>query len=205
MNNPRSQFPSDLAALLERLESIESILFALHSNAAYLEQEPFEGIEGELAMESLASDLENFIDGLGLRHFKGRELTPYWSRTCGNVRNSEPSRTLWNNLARTLTVLDQLRSDLGVPIVITSSYRDPDYNICVGGVGDSQHSSGRAVDFVARGGNAAQWAAKLRSYRGRTFNIPGIGNYVFRGGIGTYSSRNFVHLDTRGTDVDWNG
>jgi len=204
MNDTQEQSSLNLEILAERLENIESLLFALHSNAAHLENEPFEVVETEeVVLQSLTSQLENYIDGLGLQYFKGRELTPYWNRTCGNTRNSVPPQNLWPNLARTLTVLNKLRSDLGVPIVITSSYRDPDYNACVGGVPGSEHTKALALDFVARGGTPAQWAAKLSSYRGRTFNIPGIGNYVFHGGIGTYPSRNFVHVDTRGTDVNW--
>jgi N-acetylmuramoyl-L-alanine amidase len=156
-----------------------------------------------LPIESLASDLENFIDGLGLRYFKGSELTPYWSKTRGNARNSAPPQNLWNNLARTLKVLDQLRSDLHVPITITSSYRDVDYNAAVGGVTGSEHTKGLAIDFVARGGTSTQWGKKLKTYRGKTFSLPNIGSFVFHGGIGIYVSRNFVHLDTRGTDADW--
>jgi N-acetylmuramoyl-L-alanine amidase len=200
MTDTQESLSLDLVSLAERLESIESLLFALHSNASYLEYEPFE--QG-LPLETLASDLENFIDGLGLQHFSGRELTPYWSKTRGNARNSAPPQNLWNNLARTLKVLDQLRSDLGVPITITSSYRDADYNAAVGGVPNSEHTKGLAIDFVARGGNSTQWGNKLKTYRGRTFSLPSIGNFVFHGGIGIYVSRNFVHLDTRGTDANW--
>jgi uncharacterized protein YcbK (DUF882 family) len=138
-----------------------------------------------------------------LQYFKGRELTPYWSRTCGSTNNSVPPQDLWKNIAPTLKVLDRLRQDLGTVIKITSSYRDPDYNACVGGVSNSQHRFFMAVDFVAGMGTPAVWAAKLRSYRGQQFVIPGIGNYTFKGGIGTYSS--FVHLDTRGYNADWHG
>jgi N-acetylmuramoyl-L-alanine amidase len=108
-------------------------------------------------------------------------------------------------LGRTLKVLDRLRSEIGHPITITSSYRDTDYNACIGGESNSQHSAGKALDFVARGGTPDQWGAKLKSYRGQTFTLPGVGSFVFRGGVGIYRSRNFVHLDTRGTDADWLG
>jgi hypothetical protein len=159
MTDTQENLLLDLASLAERLESIESLLFALHSNASYLEYEPFE--QG-LPLETLASDLENFIDGLGLQHFSGRELTPYWSKKRDNARNSAPPQNLWNNLARTLKILDQLRSDLGVPITVTSSYRDVDYNAAVGGVTGSEHTKGLAIDFVARGGTSTQWGNKLK-------------------------------------------
>ena len=190
--------------LAERLENIETALFALKVNSASLESEPFEDPEEDLGSEletmSLAQELENYIDGLGLRFFKGCEFSPYWKRTCGNVRNSPPPRSLWKNIAPTLAVLERLRGEIDAPIIITSSYRDSDYNACVGGVGDSHHSAFRAVDFVVKKGTPSIWAAKLRSYRGQHFTWNG-GSFEFRGGVGKYS--NFVHLDTRGWDSTW--
>lgn len=205
MTENSTDYSCDLELIEERLKNIESLLFTLQSNAPYLELEPFEAGEEGLPIEN--TGLENFIDGLGLRYFRGRELTPYWSRTCGSIRNSAPPQSLWNNLGRTLKVLDRLRDEIGHPIRITSSYRDPDYNAssCVGGEPNSQHSAGKALDFVAAGGTPDQWGAKLKSYRGQTFTLPGVGSFVFRGGVGIYQSRNFVHLDTRGTDADWFG
>ena len=76
MNDTQEQSSLNLEILAERLENIESLLFALHSNAAYLENEPFEVVETEeVVLQSLTSQLENYIDGLGLQYFKGRELT----------------------------------------------------------------------------------------------------------------------------------
>lgn len=48
--------------------------------------------------------------------------------------------------------LDQLREDAGVPMVITSSHRSPEYNAAVGGATDSAHSDVpcNAVDFGMR-------------------------------------------------------
>jgi hypothetical protein len=162
MTENSTDYSCDLELIEERLKNIESLLFTLQSNAPYLELEPFEAGEEGLPIEN--TGLENFIDGLGLRYFRGRELTPYWSRTCGSIRNSAPPQSLWNNLGRTLKVLDRLRDEIGHPIRITSSYRDPDYNAssCVGGEPNSQHSAGKALDFVAAGGTPDQWGAKLK-------------------------------------------
>ena len=194
----------------ERLENIEAILHNLQVNAASSASESFEGPETEpgsgIETASLSTELEAYIDGLGLQYFEGREFTPYWSRTCGNISNSPPPRDLWKNIAPTLAVLERLRGEIGAAIIITSSYRDPDYNAssCVGGVSNSQHRQFKAIDFVALGETPSSWAAKLRDYRGQQFTNPHDGSsFSFRGGIGTYST--FVHIDTRGSDADWTG
>jgi lysozyme len=53
-----------------------------------------------------------------------------------------------------------------------------------------------AIDFIVRGSpvGPTEWANALRQMRsaGR-----------FKGGIGTYPG--FVHVDTRGSNADWNG
>lgn len=45
--------------------------------------------------------------------------------------------------------LDRARELFGAPIVITSGYRDPTKNADVGGVKDSAHTTGKAVDIRA--------------------------------------------------------
>ena len=43
--------------------------------------------------------------------------------------------------------LDRARELFGAPIVITSGYRPPSHNATVGGVKDSAHQTGKAVDI----------------------------------------------------------
>lgn len=43
--------------------------------------------------------------------------------------------------------LDRARDLFGAAIIITSGYRDPEHNDNIGGVKDSAHSSGLAVDI----------------------------------------------------------
>ena len=45
--------------------------------------------------------------------------------------------------------LDEIRADAGIPFVITSGYRTPAHNAKVGGVADSSHMKGVAVDISA--------------------------------------------------------
>lgn len=57
----------------------------------------------------------------------------------------------FDNLLVLLEVLDGLRSHIGVPIIITSSFRDVKHNKRVGGVPNSQHLLGQAIDFYCNG------------------------------------------------------
>jgi len=211
-----------LDAILYRLEHLEGLIVA-GSGRGYERNVPDEEsldavaeqscdiAHSMLALEatgslSSADQLEKFIDGLGLTHFKGREFTPYWSRIKNNVSNSVPPKSLWPNIARTLVLLDRFRSEIGVPVRLLSTYRDFDYNKAIGGAGGSMHMEFRAIDFTCASGTPASWAQKLRGYRGQVFRDPHTGDdFRFRGGIGVYPNSHFVHIDTRGNDADWQG
>jgi uncharacterized protein YcbK (DUF882 family) len=52
-----------------------------------------------------------------------------------------------------LTRLDRARELAGVPMVLTSSWRTPEYNAQVGGKPDSSHLRGLAVDITADTGS----------------------------------------------------
>ena len=47
-----------------------------------------------------------------------------------------------------LIKLDELRGYVGQPLIITSSYRSPEYNKSVGGAKRTMHMKGKAVDVV---------------------------------------------------------
>lgn len=51
-------------------------------------------------------------------------------------------------------VLQPARTKLGLPIRINSAYRSPDYNASIGGVANSQHIFGQAVDIAPVPGTA---------------------------------------------------
>lgn len=180
--NPNDFFsdPEALAAV----ESVESDGSVSMTEAAEVEVAPH-------------PDFEIFIAGLGLNHFSAREfLVMGNSNASGNCagRNRHPARELWTNIAATARTLDRLRSELGVPIRLLSVYRHPNYNSCIGGASRSFHMAFNAADFQAASGSPSSWADKLAALRAEG---------VFSGGIGRYGS--FVHVDTRGQNVDWNG
>lgn len=78
--------------------------------------------------------------------------------------------------------LETLRSLAGnKPITIDSAYRSPERNAKVGGVDNSQHTQGNAVDIKIPGLTVNQMAALARK-AGFT-------------GIGLYPSQGFIHVD----------
>lgn len=144
--------------------------------------------------------LEVFIDQIGLRHFRGSELTWLWYRTRKGLSNSCPPEALWENCIRPLVVLDEIRHQLGVSCRITSAYRSPVYNRAVGGEQMSYHLIFGALDFTSPAGPTIS-AAVARELRGSRIKLPGGGSFLWRGGIGVYPS--FVHIDTRGKNANW--
>lgn len=94
---------------------------------------------------------------------------------------------------RLVMVLQSIRSHFGVPVVIHSAYRTPQYNDKVGGVAHSQHCYGTAADITVKGQTPAQVAAYARQI------MPDWG------GVGVYAKKGFTHIDVRETRSDWNG
>ncbi len=154
--------------------------------------------------------LEEFIDSLELRYFKGKEFTPYWSRTRQYkgkpVKNSIPQQDLWPNIVKTVIVLDEIRHQSGFPIQLTSTYRSPMYNIAVGGEPNSFHMRFMAIDFTSEKVSMSRLHGLARSMRGKKFDLRNKGDtFEFHGGIGLYVKSNFIHIDTRGYDANWSG
>lgn len=48
-------------------------------------------------------------------------------------------------------ILDPIRDEVKVPVIITSGYRCDELNKAVGGVDNSQHKTGQAADFTVIG------------------------------------------------------
>lgn len=68
-----------------------------------------------------------------------------------------------NMLTLILEVLQPLRNYIGKPIIITSGYRSIALNAKVGGVIDSQHVSGQAVDLIVYGLTVDEIIAKVKA------------------------------------------
>ena len=76
-----------------------------------------------------------------------------------------PSHEAIANLKRICTWLEVLRKRYGKPIIINSGYRSPQLNRKIGGVKNSNHLTGCAVDIRVTGmEQAKQYAEILREY-----------------------------------------
>jgi len=80
--------------------------------------------------------------------------------------------------------LDALRKKFGKPIIITSGYRSPEYNISIGGSKNSAHVQGKAADIAVSHADA--------------YKIVGIAIELGFTGIGVSQkgSGRFIHVDT---------
>lgn len=99
------------------------------------------------------------------------------------------------NAQELATNLQVLRDHYNKPIVITSAYRHPEYNKSVGGKENSQHLFAKAADIRIEGVSPVDLAEQIE-----TFIAQG---KMKQGGIGVYTSQNFVHYDIRGTRARW--
>ena len=143
-------------------------------------------------------DFADFIEDLRLTHFKPREFLFLGNSNlrgqCAG-KNSPPPRRLWSKLANTAKMIDKIRNMLGYEVNITSAYRSERYNSCIGGEPESYHSKFNALDWTCPKGSVADWYAAAESVRDSDSS--------FSGGIGRYDRKNFIHIDTRGTDWKW--
>ena len=94
---------------------------------------------------------------------------------------------------RLVMVLQSIRSHFGVPVIIHSAYRTPQYNKQVDGAAHSQHCYGTAAEISVRDQTPAAVAAYARQL------MPDWG------GVGVYAGQGFTHVDVRETRSDWTG
>ena len=88
-----------------------------------------------------------------------------------------------------LDKLQRLRDLAGLPVIVTSGYRNAAYNLKVGGSPTSRHLRGEAADIRVPGLNPDQ-VAQLAEQVGLT-------------GIGVYNT--FTHVDVREQPMRWRG
>ena len=81
-------------------------------------------------------------------NFKLDEFTSSQYAVRNGIDNT-PCEVVLGNLKITALGMEEIRVHLGVPLFITSGYRCPKLNKCVGGSKKSAHVDGYAADFIA--------------------------------------------------------
>lgn len=142
--------------------------------------------------KAILPTFDEWFEAMNFKHFKPDELTSYFRRYRGKVRNSPPPRALWENIVPTLRIVDNLRDHFGRPIVLLSSYRSEAYNKAVGGASKSFHRTFQALDIAVAGVSPNKVFQQLVKWRSAK---------KFVGGLGLYET--FVHIDTRGYNATW--
>lgn len=84
--------------------------------------------------------------------------------------------------------LEELRDNVGEPLIINSGCRCPEHNAEVGGVSNSQHVYGKAADVALPDGYTVDEFADLAEEIG----FDGIGKYDWG-----------IHVDVRGYTARW--
>jgi GH24 family phage-related lysozyme (muramidase) len=100
-------------------------------------------------------------------------------------------KDIQNNILELAKELDKIREEWGSPIQVTSWYRPSDINRAVGGVPNSQHLTGGAVDVYPSNGNIWEFQEWLDTemWRDRA--------------LGYGAIKGFVHLDLRQKAIRW--
>lgn len=81
------------------------------------------------------------------KYFKVSEILCSNTAKKHNIDNTPTDETIIDNLNYTLNRLNEIREQYGKPIYINSGYRCDELNVLVGGVKDSKHRLGLAVDL----------------------------------------------------------
>lgn len=167
--------------------------------------------------------LKEKFNKLGLQHFAFWEVTSVIERTRGEVSNSYPLPHMHDTFCAIFLIADKIRDTLGSSISLLSAYRNPKYNALVDGAAHSRHIHGAALDLTSHVGarrlyNAAMrvrqedwpygfpnWVPELRGVEGELGESLSQNKRAFKwkGGIGLYESRNFIHIDLRARHANW--
>jgi len=80
-----------------------------------------------------------------------------------NIKNTPNLACVDNMLNLIFYCLQPVRNLIGKPMIISSGFRCPELNKLVGGVSNSQHLTGQAVDFTVPGETVAGIIFKIQT------------------------------------------
>ena len=107
---------------------------------------------------------------------------------CGKCKNIP--QFLENNIWHLSNELEKIRTALGKPIIINSGIRCVAHNKKIGGVKNSQHILGKAVDIRVKNMYIEDLYNKIQELRRQ--------EVIKIGYIQLYKKQMFIHIDVRG-------
>ncbi len=113
-----------------------------------------------------------------------------WAEATKGGTRMPPNQATVDAIVRIAGLAQRARNQIGQPFIVTSWYRPPHINRAVGGVSNSRHITGDAIDFVCENlsGNQIYWAL----------------DPWWPGGLGRYGSfPNLCHIDARSYRARW--
>jgi len=119
---------------------------------------PIDGIWGDQTGAAVDAFMDDYAPGDfwdTVKYFARSEFACKCGK-CGGFP-AEPAETL-------VRVIDDIRQRLGKPIMVSSGVRCESHNAEVGGVYNSRHLSGHAVDFACPGVPQAEVMALIAQY-----------------------------------------
>lgn len=106
----------------------------------------------------------------GIKYFKREEFRCKCGRFCDGYP-VEPVREL-------LELADDVREYFGVPVTVSSGVRCEQHNANVGGVSNSRHKQGKAMDFRVKGKTAAEVLGYVHEHLSTRYAYAIDGTYV---------------------------
>ena len=116
--------------------------------------------------EQSARSMEITVDTDRLsKNFRLSEFTKSQTASRKKISNTPTPEHLENIKVLVAELLQPLRNELDMPIIITSGYRSTELNRIIGGASNSQHCKGEAVDIECIGMNNLELAEYIvRNY-----------------------------------------
>lgn len=124
-----------------------------------------------------------------IQYFRREE---FWCQCGGKYCNGFPAEPV----EETVRLADEIRRRVGVPLKVNSGVRCARHNADVGGVWNSLHLTGQAIDLAPIGGNISVARLQEIAEQVQAEKMPG------RGGLGRYEWG--IHIDN-GKHSRWNG
>lgn len=111
---------------------------------------------GNIVSGAVQAVIDKGKEILGMKYFTINELTRSATASKLGIDNTPSAEVRANLEALVVNCLDPVRTIYGKPIIVTSGYRCPALNAAVGGVANSQHTTGNAADIKPASGGSLE-------------------------------------------------